>query len=93
MHRELELLVDAGMSPSDAIHASTGRAAEALGVSHRGTIEPGKQADLVIVRGNLAEDIRMIREIESIILSGRRYDRAELLEEVSALASVESTNQ
>ena len=73
--------------------ASTGRAAEALGVSHRGTIEPGKQADLVIVRGNLAEDIRMIREIESIILSGRRYDRAELLEEVSALASVESTNQ
>jgi imidazolonepropionase-like amidohydrolase len=57
----LELLTHAGMSPLQAIRAATGEAAEALGVSDRtGTLRPNKEADIVVVDGNPAVDIRRL---------------------------------
>src|SRR5690606_25667840 len=48
LHRELELLVDAGISPGDALQIATRNGAEALGlIEESGTVEPGKRADLV----------------------------------------------
>jgi imidazolonepropionase-like amidohydrolase len=60
--RELELLVDAGLRPGDVISAATSKAAECLGWSDRiGRVEPGLQADLLVVEGNPAESIDAIR--------------------------------
>lgn len=56
--KELELLVDAGLSPMAALHAATRTAAEALGLADElGTIEPGKLADLIVVEGDPLNDI------------------------------------
>ncbi len=86
LHRELELLVDAGLSAVEAIRCATGTAAEALTALDRGTIGAGKLADLLIVRGNLAMDIAAIREIEQVILGGHLYDRSKILEEAARWA-------
>ncbi len=86
LHRELELFVQAGLSPVEAIRSATGTAAEALIAPDRGTIRVGKLADLVIVRGNLAKNIAAIREIEQVMLNGVLYERAQLLEEASRWA-------
>ncbi len=87
LHRELELLVEAGLSPVEAIRCATSTAAEALRVPNRGTIAPGKLADLVIVRGDVAADISAIREIEQVMLGGRLYERAQLLHEAAEWAA------
>ncbi len=87
-HRELELLVEAGLSPAEAIGASTAVAAEALKTADRGVIAPGKVADLVVARGNVAVDISAIREIEWVILRGVPYTRTELLTAAARWASV-----
>ena len=69
-----------------AVPGSAGTAAEALRALDRGTIRAGKLADLVIVRGNLAENIAAIREIEQVMLNGVLYERAQLLKEASRWA-------
>ncbi len=86
IHRELLSLVLAGIPPADVIRFATRNAARALGVSDKlGTIEPGKLADLVVVRGNPLTDIRNARHVRLVMKGGRVYDPAELL------ASVEGT--
>jgi imidazolonepropionase-like amidohydrolase len=72
-HRELELLVkEAGFTPAQAIAAATSIAARALGIEKTvGTISPGAQADLVILRANPLVDIRKTREIELVVKRGR----------------------
>jgi cytosine/adenosine deaminase-related metal-dependent hydrolase len=87
LHREFELLTTAGFSPVEIIHASTGLAAEALRTTDRGTIAPGKIADLVIVDGHLSTDISAIRRIEQVMLSGRLHERTQLLGEAARLAA------
>jgi dienelactone hydrolase len=84
--RELELLVQGGLSPVEAIQASTGTAARALRNAVRGVLTPGQAADLVIVSGNVAADIHAIRKIERVMIGGRLYDRAALLRDASKLA-------
>lgn len=70
--RELELLVQAGLSPTDALLAGTANSARALGLDgDRGTIEAGKRADLVLVNGAPWEDIGQIRRIERVYVAGR----------------------
>jgi imidazolonepropionase-like amidohydrolase len=66
---ELELMVGCGMSPMEAIVASTGVAAEALGAADRlGTIEVGKLVDLLIIDGNPLSDIALLQEKSRILV-------------------------
>ena len=64
---ELEQMAKAGFSPMEAIVAATGSAADLLGLNDRvGTLSPGKQADLLVVRGNPLQDISLLRRRECL---------------------------
>jgi imidazolonepropionase-like amidohydrolase len=66
---EMEFFVNYGATPMQAIEAGTRIAAEVLGMSDRlGTIEPGKEADLVVVKKDPLEDIRVLQKHENILL-------------------------
>jgi imidazolonepropionase-like amidohydrolase len=79
LHRELELLVKAGMTPMDVIVAASRKAAEYLGQERElGTVEPGKIADLIILSKNPLDDIRNTRTIERVIYAARPIDRDNL---------------
>jgi imidazolonepropionase-like amidohydrolase len=72
LHHELELLVEAGISPRDVIKIATRNGAEALDlINQTGTIEPGKQADILILSANPAEDIENTNRIDSVISNGK----------------------
>jgi imidazolonepropionase-like amidohydrolase len=61
-----------GMSPLDAIRSTTTTAAELLRMEKRlGTLEPGKLADLIAVKGNPAEDITALREVAFVMKDGK----------------------
>jgi imidazolonepropionase-like amidohydrolase len=65
--------VDAGLSPLEAIEATTRVAAEACGVASLvGTLEAGKEADLLVVRGNPLLDIRRMRDVSDVYKAGLR---------------------
>jgi len=70
-HRELELLVESGLTPKEAIAAGTCTAAQVIRRANRfGTVEPGKQADLIAIAGDPLKDIRMTREIRLALKGG-----------------------
>lgn len=72
LHRELELLVEAGLSPREALAAATRTAAEFLGQAQTlGTLEAGKTADLVVLGADPVASIAAIRHIEVVIRDGR----------------------
>ncbi len=78
-HREMELLIESGMSPMEVIVAATRTGALALKkLEEMGTIEPGKKADLLLVTANPLEDIRNLRKIQATMLDGQWLDRARL---------------
>jgi imidazolonepropionase-like amidohydrolase len=78
-HRELELLVEAGLSPVDVITAATHNGALALRkLDELGTIEAGKRADLLLLNANPLEDVRNFRKIDQLMLDGEWVDRANL---------------
>ena len=71
MHYGMELAVQAGMSPLQAIEAATSIAARACGVAAlTGTVEPGKEADLLVVHGNPLTDIRRMAEVAAVYKGG-----------------------
>jgi len=76
LHRELELLVKAGLSPVDALRATTSVPARIFGLLDRGVIQVGKAADLVLVEGDPTSDIKQTRHIVEVWRSGIRIDRA-----------------
>jgi imidazolonepropionase-like amidohydrolase len=79
LHQELELLVQAGLSPMQALQGATKNPAEFLGKSKtQGTVEVGKTADLLLLDGNPLEDIRNTRQIHALILHGHLLDRTTL---------------
>ena len=71
-HLEMQMMVAAGMSPLDAIRASTGVAADCINVGDVGTLEPGKWGDLVVLGANPAVDIENTKTIESVWIAGNR---------------------
>jgi imidazolonepropionase-like amidohydrolase len=78
-HRELELLVEAGLSPMDVIVAATRTGSLALRKTDElGTIEPGRLADLMLVSANPLEDVRNLRKIDRVMLHGEWVDRDHL---------------
>jgi hypothetical protein len=75
LHHEMELLVDAGLTPIQAIMTATSNAAELLGLERRiGTVERGKVADLVLVDANPLQDIANTKRISKVIKDGRVVD-------------------
>ncbi|KAM6513981.1 hypothetical protein FALCPG4_015166 [Fusarium falciforme] len=75
LHRELELLVEAGMSTVDVLRAATSLPAKHFGLSDRGVIEPGKRADLVLLRDDPINDIRATRSIQRVWCGGIEHVR------------------
>jgi imidazolonepropionase-like amidohydrolase len=73
-HWEMELMVDAGLTPSQVITASTKRGAEFLGAKNLGTLEKGKWADLIVLERNPVEDIRNTRSIRDVYIAGRKVN-------------------
>ena len=83
--RELELMVGAGMTPLQAITAATSASARAIHVdAERGTIEPGKLADLVMVNGAPHERIEDIYKVAGVWLGGRRLDLPRLQRDIAS---------
>jgi len=75
LHHEMQLLVDAGLTPMQAIRAATIHGAELLGLERRlGSVEPGKVADLVLLDANPLQDISNTRKIVAVIKDGRVVD-------------------
>ncbi len=74
LHRELELLVDAGLTPMQAIMAATKNNADFLRRTDVGTLVAGNKADLLIVRVNPLQDIRHTQTIETVIKGGKVLD-------------------
>lgn len=75
VHREMELLVDAGLTPLEALKAATSNAAAAFELSDRGRVAPGLKADLVLVAGDPTTDIFATRRIAGIWKDGQRFER------------------
>jgi imidazolonepropionase-like amidohydrolase len=72
-HWEMELMVQAGLTPTQVIHAATGSAAEFLGVSKElGTLEPGRWADLLVLGKNPLANIRNTRTLEAVYIAGNK---------------------
>lgn len=79
LHQEMELLAEAGIPTQDILAMSTRNAARALGLEREiGTIEVGKRADLVVLRGNPLKDIRNTRTIEYIFRCGQLFEASQL---------------
>lgn len=79
-HRELELLLAAGLKPADVLVAATSAGASALGLDAEvGTVRQGKTADLVVLDSNPLVQIRNTRSIESVFLRGAQLHPSDLL--------------
>jgi hypothetical protein len=79
MHRELELLVKAGLTPLEALASATSVPARHFRLADRGRIATGSRADLVLVNGDPTTDILATRDIVSIWKRGAKLDRAAFL--------------
>jgi imidazolonepropionase-like amidohydrolase len=87
--REVELLVEAGFTPLEAIHIATFNGAEYLGEANRiGTIAAGKQADLVVIKGDPSKRIEDIENVEIVFKDGVGYDSAKLIESVRGMVGM-----
>ncbi len=85
--REVELLVEAGFTPLEAIHIATANGAQFLGEADRiGTIAAGKAADLVVIKGDPSQKIEDIENTEIVFKDGIGYDPAKLIESVRGTA-------
>jgi hypothetical protein len=84
VHREMELMVKAGISPAEVLKAATINAAEILGKGDQlGTISKGKLADILVVDGNPLTNIQSTQNIHMVIKNGKILDRAELARRIN----------
>ncbi len=71
--RELKAMVDAGLTPTQAIQSATYNNAELLGIADKlGTIDEGKLADLIVVDGDPSQDITLIGNVTAVFRGGER---------------------
>lgn len=77
-HHEIGMYVRLGLTPADAIIASTSRPTEVLRIHDTGMLAKGKRADFIVLNANPLENIRNTRAIDSVYLDGARLDRAAL---------------
>ena len=83
VHRELEIYVQAGLTPMQVIQLATSGAARVMGMDREvGTVEAGKRADLILVQGNPVENFADLRKVVRVVSKGRMYDCAELWKSV-----------
>jgi imidazolonepropionase-like amidohydrolase len=88
-HRQVQLLVEAGFTPVEAIQIATLNGAKFLGEEARiGSIAPGKQADLMIVKGNPAANIADMEKVEIVFKDGVGYDSEKLIQSVQGLVGI-----
>jgi imidazolonepropionase-like amidohydrolase len=79
LHREIELYVEAGLTPMEAIQAATIVPARVMGLDRElGTIEAGKRADMILLDGNPLDNIHSIRKVEYVVANGKMYQCAQL---------------
>jgi imidazolonepropionase-like amidohydrolase len=87
--REVELLVEAGFTPLEALHIATSNGAEFLGELDRiGTLAVGKSADIVVVEGDPSANIKDIEKVEVVFKDGVGYDSARLIDSVKGLVGL-----
>jgi enamidase len=87
--RAVELLVEAGLTPLEAIKVATSNGATFLGIANRtGTIAVGKQADLVVIGGDPSAQIADIRKVEIVFKKGVGFDPAKLIESVKGRVGI-----
>lgn len=88
MHGELSLMVKAGLSPAEALHAATALPAKIFGLSDRGRIAVGMRADLILVTGDPSKNITDTRNIEFIWKNGYRLERRKTGTAASEISSI-----
>ncbi len=79
-NKDFALMVGLGMRPSDVMRSATANAAELIGVTDRGTLAPGKRADVVVFNGDPSRDIAVMeRQPALVMLGGQKIDAARLM--------------
>jgi hypothetical protein len=87
--REVELLVEAGFTPLQAIHIATENGARfERRLDRIGTIETGKNADLVVLKGDPSQHIDDIENVELVFKDGVAYDPAKLIDSVRGMVGI-----
>jgi imidazolonepropionase-like amidohydrolase len=84
-HQELQYLVEAGLTPYQALQTGTVNVARYLGRADSGTLEPGKAADLVLISGNPLIDISATQDIEGVMLNGKWLSKDYITRSLNAL--------
>jgi imidazolonepropionase-like amidohydrolase len=93
MHRELELLVRSGMTPTEALSAATFAPAVAFHLDDRGEIAAGKRADLLLVEGDPSQDITATRDIVAVWKQGTVVDRKAYAGKIAELRTESKPSQ
>ena len=76
LHHEFEILIEAGLPPLEVIKLATKNGAQVLGIEEDvGTIEPGKQADMIILSDNPVDEISNTKKVEAVINNGQLIER------------------
>lgn len=78
LHRELQLLVEAGLDPEQALELSTRRSPRFLGIANAGRLAVGAPADFVLLRLDPTRDVEALGSILAVVQQGRLYSRADL---------------
>jgi imidazolonepropionase-like amidohydrolase len=83
LHTEIELLSQGGLTPLEAIRSATQESARLLRVlEDQGTVEVGKRADLLLVRGDPLKDLRVLRTVDRVVIAGKVVDVQRLVKQV-----------
>lgn len=90
MHRELELLVEAGLTAEEALASATSVPARAFGLADRGRIAAGMRADLLLVEGDPTRDITATRAIRGVWKAGVPVDRESYAQQVAAALAAQA---